>query len=115
MNHYQIFAKLHAPPVLLVVHQKNVFGSLRELIRRSVQRIVKCLGNFKKIVPARDHIPMCENFQFRQERQRVPIGQAASAFLAFAVSLCDGYTRGCYFTVSSSSYHRAICETPLRV
>lgn len=70
VDHHNVLAKLHALAILFVVHQENFLRGLGQLIRRAVQRVVKCLGDFEKIITAGDHIPVGGHIQFRQKRDK---------------------------------------------
>ena len=68
VNDKQIFGKLHALAVLLVVGQENVAGFLGQHIVAAVQRIVECLGDLEEIIAASDDVPLRPYFKLIQQR-----------------------------------------------
>src|SRR5437899_7519051 len=63
MDHEQVFGKLHALAVLLVVRHKDVFDLLGQVEVAAVERVVKALGDLIKIIAAGDHVPAGRDFQ----------------------------------------------------
>ncbi len=71
MNHDHIFEKLHAPAVLLVVHQENVAGLLRKFVVAALKRIVEGFGNLKEIIASGDDLPVSRHFDFVEKRNEL--------------------------------------------
>ena len=64
VNYDQFLAELHAFAILFVVHQKDVAGRLGQLVRCSMQCVVKSLGDLEEVVAAGDDIPVCRDLEF---------------------------------------------------
>jgi hypothetical protein len=67
MNHDDIFGKLDALAILLVVHQKNVASVLREFVIAALKRIVERFRDLEEVAPSRDDVPVGRYFQFIEQ------------------------------------------------
>ena len=70
MNDEEVFHKIHALAVLLIIRIKDVLDLRRQVELAAVQRVMESLGDFVKVIAAGDHVPACGNFQLIHERNQ---------------------------------------------
>ena len=70
MDHEQVFSKLHALAVLLIVRHEDVSDLLGQVVVAAVQRVMEALGDLIEVIAAGDDVPARGNFQLIHERDQ---------------------------------------------